>query len=345
MAGTIQECRRRGIPGHDKPVFFIDTETGSDFMVPLFEQLEIELMVAKTRAFADLLPAIKEAEANGCGIIIDSVTHFWREFMESYKRRRRKSFISFEDWDYLKEQWGYFTTAFSNSQLHAVLAGRAGFEYEDSIDEDTGKRQISKTGTKMKTEGEMAFEPSLLIEMEMMQDLQHGTWWNRANIRKDRWMFLHGRIFDFYSQPEEDVQDKVDRVWAAFSPHVMRLALGGVHVGVDSSRTSDRSIPGSGKSEFKKRAEEKEVVLEKVQNLFVKHGFSGQSKEGKQKVIELLQKHFGTDSWKQVEFHFSLEQCTDGWRKLATELDGTDPMAPVPENPGSEGNGQAPMDA
>lgn len=330
LAGTILECRRRGLPGSDRPVFFIDTETGSDFMVPVFEELGIELQAAKTRAFADLIPACKEAAENGSGLIIDSVTHFWREFMEAYKRRRRKSFISFDDWDYLKTEWNKFTTEFLNCHVHAVLAGRAGFEYEDGVDEDTGKRTITKVGTKMKTEGEMAYEPSLLIEMEIEQDIHQGTSWNAATVRKDRWIYLQGRQFDFPSVPGEPVQDKVDRVWAAFSPHVLRLNLGGEHVGINTERSSVGSIPGSGKSDFKKRAEEKEVILEKVQNLFVKHGFSGQSKEGKQKVIELLTKHFNTDSWKQIEFHFNLEQCEAGWRSLATELDGTDPVADVP---------------
>jgi hypothetical protein len=300
-------------------------------MVPMFDHFGIELMSTKTRAFADMIPACKEAEESGSGLIIDSVTHPWREFMEAYKRRRKKSFISFEDWDYLKTEWGRFTTAFLNSSVHAVLCGRAGFEYEDGIDEDTGKRTITKVGTKMKTEGEMAYEPSLLIEMELEQDVASGRAWNTANVRKDRWMFLQNCRYQFECAPGESYDDKLARVWEAFKPHVSRLNLGAAHKSVDQSRNSDAAIPGSGKSEFKKRAEDKEVLLEKVQNLFVKHGFSGQSKEGKQRVIELLQKHFGTDSWKQVEYHYPLERIETCYRALATELDGTDPMAEIPQ--------------
>jgi hypothetical protein len=338
LAGTILHCRRLGHEQMKKPVFFIDTETGSDFMTPVFEELNIELYVAKTRAFADLVPAIEEAEKEGSAIIIDSVTHHWREFMDSYKRRHKKRFISFEDWDYLKEEWGKFTMAYSNSRVHAALCGRAGYEYEDLIDEDTGKRTIIKTGTKMKTEGEMAFEPSLLVEMTHEQDMTPGAavpTWNRAFVRKDRWMFLQGATLDFVSKPGEPVMDKVERVWAAFSPHVTRLNLGGEHRGVDTSRTSQSSIPPGGKSEYKRRAEEKEVLMEKIQNLFVTHGISGQSKDGKARIIELLKKHFDTDSWKAIEFHFNVDQVREGWRKLAAELDGTDPLAEVPVEPAS----------
>jgi hypothetical protein len=213
----------------------------------------------------------------------------------------------------------------------AILSGRAGFEYEDGVDEDTGKRTISKVGTKMKTEGEMAYEPSLLIEMELEQDLTTGLSWTTATVRKDRWMFLQGRRFKFMPDPGDSIEKKMEHVWAAFSPHVLKLNLGGAHVGIDPSRNSDASIPFSGKPDYKRRAEEKEIMLEKVQNLFVRHGYSGQSKEGKQKVIELLTKHFGTDSWKQIELHYSLDQVTEGWRKVATELDGTDPLAEPPD--------------
>ena len=44
-----------------KTIGFLDTETGSDFMIPLFEQVKLDLVVAKTRAFKDLL-AIYEKE-------------------------------------------------------------------------------------------------------------------------------------------------------------------------------------------------------------------------------------------------------------------------------------------
>jgi hypothetical protein len=333
LIGTILHCRKLCVPGSEKPAFFIDTEGGSDFMVPVFEHFGIGLYVTKTRAFADMIPACQEAAANGSGLIIDSVTHPWKEFMEAYKRRRKKSFISFEDWDYLKAEWGKFTTEFINSQVHAVLCGRAGFEYEDGVDEDTGKRTISKVGTKMKTEGEMAYEPSLLIELEVEQNINTRASWNTAIVRKDRWMILQSKRFEFVSREDDTLEEKLDRVWSAFSPHVVKLNLGGAHVSVDTSRHSDGGIPITGKPDYKRRAEEKEVVLEKVQNLFVKHGFSGQSKEGKQRVIELLKAHFGTDSWKQIEFHFPLEKCIEGWRALATELDGTDPLAEIPAPP------------
>ncbi len=42
------------------PVGFLDTETGSDYIRDLFKEAEIELLVAKTRAFKDLLGVVDE---------------------------------------------------------------------------------------------------------------------------------------------------------------------------------------------------------------------------------------------------------------------------------------------
>jgi hypothetical protein len=54
---------------------------------------------------------------------------------------------------------------FLNSPLHFVIAGRAGYESDIEENEETHKKELTKTGIKMKTEGEFGFEPSLLIQM------------------------------------------------------------------------------------------------------------------------------------------------------------------------------------
>jgi hypothetical protein len=339
MIGTILEARKRNLDYANKPVFFVDTEGGSDFLVPVFEHFGVEFYVAKTRAFTDLIPAHEEAAKNGGGIITDSVSHPWREFMESYKRKRKRSYIAFEDWDYLKTEWGKFTTTFTNGSVHAIICGRAGYEYEDSTNEETGKREINKVGTRMKTEGEMAFEPSLLIEMVAEQNLQKSTLSRIAYVRKDRFMVTDGKEFNFPSIGNEPYEDKLERVWAAFSPHVMLLNWGSQHRGVDTTRTSDASIPGTARPEHKKRSEEKEILMEKTQNLFTKHGFSGQSKDGKTAIMGMLSECYGTDSWKQIEFNYSLEQVRDGFDKLHIKLEGTSYFSPpvqVPANGGMD---------
>ena len=334
MIGTLKYCEKlkeQGLelPYLGKPVAFVDTEGGSDFMVPVFEHFEIPLVVVKTRAFVDMIPAILEAKNECSGIIIDSVTHPWREFQSAYKEKKRRSFIAFEDWNYLKDEWAKFTSAFVNAPIHAILCGRAGYEYENSIDEETGKREIEKVGTRMKTEGEMAFEPSLLVEMELEQSKQGREIWNTAFIRKDRWNKIMGKCYQF--MPNEDIDGAMRRTFGAFWPHIQLINFGGVHRAVDLERSSESTIPESAKSEGKKAAEDKEIYLEKIGNLFVQHGISSQSKEGKQKIQELLSKHAGTDSWKEMEFKFSASKMKETYRLLHIELNGADPFIVVAE--------------
>jgi hypothetical protein len=73
--------------------------------------------------------------------LIDSITHFWIELTESYMRMKKRSRLQFEDWAYLKTEWRRFTDLFVNSNLHIIVCGRAGFEYDYSTDEESGKNK------------------------------------------------------------------------------------------------------------------------------------------------------------------------------------------------------------
>lgn len=61
--------------------------------------------------------------------------------------------------------WAQFTETFLNSKAHIILCGRAGNTSEYQEKEDGGKKELISTGTKMKAESEMGYEPSLLVEM------------------------------------------------------------------------------------------------------------------------------------------------------------------------------------
>src|ERR1700752_117247 len=60
-----------------KPVAIFDTETGSDFLIPLFEKEGIKLVVIKSRSFAKLVEATKEAQQIADVFIVDSISHVW----------------------------------------------------------------------------------------------------------------------------------------------------------------------------------------------------------------------------------------------------------------------------
>ena len=73
------------------PVAFLDTENGSDYLVPIFEAEGVELLVVKSRAFADMKNALREAQGSGCcAYLVDSYTHPWRELTDTFKAKSKR---------------------------------------------------------------------------------------------------------------------------------------------------------------------------------------------------------------------------------------------------------------
>lgn len=292
--GLHRIIKERSLPGAGAPVFFIDTETGSDWVRQDFDGDGIKLVVAKTRAFVDLVPAIQETEKSRGILIIDSITHFWREITESYaKQKRRTRGLEFQDWAWLKAEWGKFTDAFVNSQCHIIMCGRAGYEY-DFFENDSGKRELEKTGIKMKAETETGYEPSILVLMQRHQELvkdkdgqEAVRTWRTALVLKDRGRELDGHVF-------------VNPTFENFMPHINRLNLGGVQLGVDTTRNSTGIIGPDGKSQFQIEREQCEIALDEIRELLVKY-YPGQSADAKQIKGNLLEETLGSRSWERIQ--------------------------------------------
>ena len=313
--GLVHHMREHGIAGADRPVMFLDTETGSDWVAPMFAENNIELFTAKTRAFKDLVPAIKEAESSGSVLIIDSISHFWRELTESYAERKGRRYgLQFQDWAWLKQQWGKFTDEFVNSAAHIIMCGRAGYEY-DFFEQEGGKKELEKTGIKMKAETETGYEPSMLLLMEKHMEMDTKTTYRTATVLKDRADVIDGKVF---RNPNFD----------DFIPHIKFLNLGGEQLGVDLTNNSKNMISPDGKSEWQIEREQKEIVLEEIQQTMVRH-YPSTSKDDKISKIDLLQECFGTRAWKKVET-YSLTNLKNGYEKLHVKLEGSSPYINTP---------------
>lgn len=306
--GMVQHMRKNKLPGHDKPIFFLDTETGSDWVKPKIEAAGIELFTAKTKAFTDLTTAMREAPGNASVLIIDSVTHFWVEFTEAYaKVKKRTRGLEFQDWAYLKKHWrANFTEPFVNSPLHIIICGRAGYEYEHYTDE-AGKRQIEKSGVKMKAEGELGFEPSILVMMDREQDLDTKKLTHVATVMKDR-------RSDAKTLDGKRIESPA---FKHFLPHIEYLNLGGVQMGVDATRTSEGVIEPD---TYDRRRTDREIVLEMITNLGTKH-FTA-SHDDKKRKLELLDAAFGTSAWTAIEKRISLEELREGYDRMHLQLEG-----------------------
>jgi hypothetical protein len=304
--GLVQLARKKGLAYADKPVVFLDTENGSDYVVSDFEAAGIELLVAKTRAFTDLKEAMKEAETTASVLIIDSITHFWTEFCEAYaKVKNRKRGLEFQDWAFLKKEWRKgLTEPYLNSNLHIIMNGRAGYEYEHFTD-DTGKKQLEKSGIKMRAEGELGFEPSLLVLMERDTNPDTGKVTRTAVVMKDRFRSLDGKEIP-------------NPTFKHFLPHIEKLNLGGQQGQIDTSRTSEDMIEPE---QYDRRRTDREIVLDHITNLGTKH-FSS-SADDKRRKLEILEAAFGTSSWTEIEKRLSLEDLQFGYDRMHLQLEGT----------------------
>ncbi len=282
----------------EKPIAFADTETGSDFVKHKFDVNKIKLLVAKTRAFQDLLTIINEAEKQCDILIIDSITHYWNEICDSYMAKNELKRLRLKDWIPLKKTWREFTDHFITSKLHIIVCGRSADEWAEVEDEEDGSKELKKVGTKMRTETEMGYEPSLLIEMEPIQLTARtgGNYIHRAYVKKDRFDIINGKVFD---EPK----------FENFLPHIELLNLGGEHKAIEPGRTSQDMFEKGNTGE--QRMITKDIVLEKIANE-IKLLYPGQTEIDKTGRLKLMEKIFNTNSWTEIEKRKNIEELTVG---------------------------------
>lgn len=319
--GLVQHLRKLGIPGADKPVGFFDTEKGSDWLIPLFEETGIPLVVAKERTFAKAVEAMKYMKAHCSVGIFDSVTHPWDELKQSWMTKKERSYLQIDEIVQIKRQWQQqFSDEFMNSPFHAIICGRAGDETEQWVDEQ-GKRQFEKVGIKMQAEKNTAYEPSLSILMERDQHLRTKQTAHFATVTKDRSTLLDGKQFTFASYSDKGerlpTQVLVNQVWVSFKPHIERLNLGGRHVAVQASGDSTHIL----KTERRDwQPVQRKIVLGEIADLLTLH-VPGQAVAEKKRRIELLKACFGC-GWVEIEEAMALCDLRAGFDLLHQELEG-----------------------
>lgn len=280
-----------------KPVVAFDTEPAFSFVLPLFQEAGIELLVAdESRALVDLMAFMDEAEKVSDIVIIDSITHVWRDAQESYLKRMnetRKRYgkkalpsLEFQHWRPIKAAWAEFTDRFLSSKMHVIVCGRAGnvYEYQDK-DDGTGKKELISTGTRMATEKELGYEPSLLIEMVIKRD--DGRTVNTAFIQKDRADKLNGHEI---AMP----------TYAKFAPHFKALNIGGEHFDSMDKHDSKAMFPEADESGWDAEKQRRVIWSEEIAELLKKH-YPSQGVDDKQKRMDLCEKFFQTRSWTAIE--------------------------------------------
>ncbi len=294
--------------GNKKPVVIFDTEKASKFLKTKFAEAGIELMVRDSRSLADLIETMDRLKKGYSDIlIIDSISHIWEDTVEAFKKRYNRSNLQFQDWGILKPLWkSQFSDPLVRFPFHIIMCGRAGYEYENEINEDTGKREIYKSGIKMKVEGETAYEPDFLLLMERFEEVlgKDKKVYRQGTVIKDRSTLLDGKTF-------------INPKFEDFKPVIEDMLENPASTFQDQEKDST----GLFRTEEDKYqyVNAKKIALEEIEGQLLR-AWPSVGANDKGKKLEAIEQVFNTRSWIAVE-NSSLAVLKDGLEKIKGIVD------------------------
>jgi len=303
-----------------KHAYMVDSEGGADYVASLFEAEKMTLKVLRTREFGALVKVFEAMRDSDEIILVDSVTHFWNDVVQSYLRATKQQRVRVQDWAPIFETWRIFTSLYAQSHLHASVCGRMGYEYANAVDEQ-GKLEFYRVDTKMKAGEQFGHEPDLLLYFEQVdnatlrdelrlaptkahrqQIAQRLAKESQINIvvtvEKDRTRLLMARQFVF--TPDRDEAKMASAVEAAFAPVVDWHLQNKTHSGMaETGATAALMTPSGNEFEWQERKRRKDFALDEVKETLTKY-FPSLSAEEKQAKIEISERVFGVKSWEGI---------------------------------------------
>lgn len=272
-----------------KPIVVFDTEESAKFLLPLFQKLGIESVCKRSRSLADLKETFKRCKEGYSDILlIDSISHVWESFLEAYKRQKNRTRLEFQDWGVIKPAWkNEFSDPFVRDPYHCIMTGRAGYEYESEVNEETHKREIYKSGVKMKVEGETAYEPDILLYMERFEHIltEDKEVYRQATVLKDRSTLIDGMTFK--NPSFADMSPAVDLL-------LDHAVNGGPAVEADAASLIKQE---DDKRDYLRR---RDIALENIESELTK-AFPGQTALEKKSKVSALETAYGTASWTAIK--------------------------------------------
>ncbi|MFA5232108.1 MAG: AAA family ATPase [Candidatus Paceibacterota bacterium] len=325
-----------------KPVVIFDTEKAAKFLKPVFAENGIEVLVRESKSLGDLRITMQKMRNEGISdiLIIDSISHVWEGFLKAYAEKVRRTSLQFQDWGIIKPTWkAEFSDPFVHDPYNIIMCGRAGYEYDFEKNEDTGKKELIKTGVKMKVEGETAYEPDMLVLMERFEEMEGGSLkgvYRQAKIIKDRSTLLDGKTFE-------------NPTYADFAPSVEAMLNNPLPRDTVVMPESDTGLLFRTEEEKADWRRERDKWLEELDGLLIRIA-PGAVGRDKQLKLDLLDRVFGTTSMTAIG-EFRPEQIADGYKRLGleavamgiaeiVEMDGRKRLvSKLPPNGNGNGNG------
>ena len=185
------------------------------------------------------------------------------------------------------------------------MCGRAGFEYDYEVNE-RGKKELVKTGVKMKVEGEFGFEPSLLVEMARdWSGDDPPQMVNRATVIGDRFDLLNGKSCE---QP----------TFKFFRPFVELLSPA-AHAPVDTALKTRFGLDETRSDDWKREKDQREILSEKIIAALKMAGMDGKTADEQKRRCELMEKYFGSTSWKEISERTPSSTLAAGLHRFAAD--------------------------
>lgn len=311
------------------PVAWLASEKGVDFIIDIFKAEGVPLLLQRTRSFLDLRAAGREALREGaCGIGIDSITHFWQELFEEGMNGKNATGPRLQRIGKIKAEWAPFTQDFQDLPIHFLVSGRMGFVWDEvELPDDKGvlQKEISKSGTKIKAEGDFGHEPDLAVETAQMEDPDFVRYekvrgrarktfksqmLHVATVKKCRVWALNGQAFTWKDQPAYKL-GYYATVAKSFEPYFKAINIGGAHHVEDTTRPKSDVLFEHGSSEsFYQDRQVRVGLLEEISAL-LDQCFPGGEKRSKQDAMYrnlTLEQLNGFMSWSRMEEELSALQ-------------------------------------
>ena len=292
----------------DSPLLIIDNEKGSRFLVKFFESAGIKTYVKETVQIGDVLQAFDLLNSGEIGFLfVDSLSKVWYQYVRDYKALNKKVFMTLQDWGKILPAWQEtFSDRFVDLSGNCVFTGRGGYTYDMEVNEETKKKEFSKSGVKMKLAGETPFEPDINVWMELEQEMKDGKAivWREAQIMKDRSGLIDGKTFK--NPTYKDFQPVVK--------YLLKIPTGDV-----AGETNTTNLSPAENYDYINRKQEKEKLLDEIKGVFDLHGLGGTlGKDLKQLKVAIINKVFGTTSMERIQ-EYDNQVLAEG-KELTQEL-------------------------
>lgn len=238
-------------------------------------------------------------------LIIDSGTNIWYNYIRDYQSKKGLKQMTRNHWmraiPLFRDE---YNSRIKNSNLNIIVTGRVGQVFEEVKDDHGNVVDIVAVDTKMKMEGESAYEPDVVVEMELIKsrDDENVNIKQRAVVLKDRSDTIEGKSF-------------ISPTWENFKP-VWDFMSDEVPESPQIDPVRDNVLFDDEEDNYKAQ-EAKQIILEKIAGVFALTGL-GTGAADKKRKTDITQRIFMTTSGKEIE-NMSIDQLSDALSRLEND--------------------------